>query len=48
MAAPLPEDKKAGFTGLVVGALALLLVLGTIVVLTNAKYASKEASAEAR
>jgi len=38
MAAPLPEDKKAGFTGLVVGVLALALVLGTIVMLTSARY----------
>ena len=42
MAAPLDGDKKAGYTGLVVGVVALLLILGTIVVLTNAKY-DKEA-----
>ena len=42
MAAPLDGDKKAGFTGLVVGIVALVLILGTIVMLTNAKY-EKEA-----
>jgi len=44
MAAPLDGDKKAGYTGLVVGALALLLILGTIVMLTNQSYAKKEAA----
>jgi len=39
MAAPLPEDKKAGYTGLLIGALALLLLLGGIVLATNAHYA---------
>jgi len=45
MAAPMPEDKKAGFTGLVVGALVLVLALGAIVMLVNAKYAREEAPA---
>ena len=43
MAAPMEGDKKAGYTGLVVGALALVLILGTIVMLTNAKYAKEPA-----
>ena len=47
MAAPLEGDKKAGYTGLVVGALALLLILGTIVILTNGSYEKKEAAAAA-
>ena len=42
MAAPMEGDKKAGYTGLVVGVLALVLILGTIVMLTNAKYAKEE------
>jgi len=42
MAPPMEGDKKAAYTGLAVGALALLLILGTIVMLTNAKY-EKEA-----
>ena len=44
MAAPLPGDKKAGFTGLVVGVLVLVLALGTIVMLTNSRYAREAPS----
>jgi hypothetical protein len=47
MAAPLPEDKRAGITGLVLGALALLLVLGSIVMLTNSHYAHESPPAAA-
>jgi succinate-acetate transporter protein len=47
MAAPLPGDKAAGYTGLVVGALALLLALGAIVQLVNAKYAHEAPAAGA-
>ena len=48
MAPPYPEDKTAGFTGLVVGAVTLLIALSTIVYLTNAHYARLEgAKAEA-
>lgn len=43
MAAPMPGDKAAGFTGLVVGALVLVLAVGAIVMLVNAKYAREEA-----
>ena len=45
MAAPMAGDKAAGFTGLVVGALVLVLALGAIVMLVNAKYAHEEAAA---
>jgi len=45
MAAPMEGDKAAGFTGLVVGALALLLALGAIVIAVNAKYAREEPAA---
>ena len=48
MAAPLPGDKTAGFTGLIVGAVLLFIALFGIVHLTNVKYASHEgAKAEA-
>lgn len=36
------SDKKAAFTGLIVGLIALLIMVTTIVKLTNAKYASHE------
>ena len=48
MAAPMEGDKKAGFTGLLVGALALVLILGTIVMLVNAKYAKEQPAAAAQ
>jgi hypothetical protein len=48
MAAPLPGDKSAGYTGLVVGALALLLILGGIVKAVNAKYAREAPAAAAQ
>ncbi len=38
MAAPMEGDKGAGFTGLIVGALVLLLALGAIVLMVNKKY----------
>ena len=41
------SDKKAAFTGLVVGLVALLIMCVTIVKLTNAKYASHKPAAEA-
>ncbi|MGH7647653.1 MAG: hypothetical protein ACREND_06015 [Gemmatimonadaceae bacterium] len=43
MAAPLPGDKKAGFTGLVVGAIVLLCVIYSIIMLTNRHYEGKAA-----
>lgn len=42
MSAPLPQDKAAGFTGLIVGALILLVALYSIVHLTNLHYAKAE------
>ena len=39
MTAPEPADKSAGFTGLILGAIAIFIVLFAIVRLTNAKYA---------
>ena len=39
MTAPEPGDKSAGFTGLILGAIAVFLVLFAIVRLTNMKYA---------
>lgn len=47
MAAPMDGDKRAGYTGLLVGVLSLILILGTIVVLVNQKYAREEPPAAA-
>ena len=47
MAAPLPGDKSAGFTGLIVGAIVVFLIAWGIVHLTNRKYAGHEGGAEA-
>lgn len=48
MAHPLPGDKKAGFTGLIIGAIVLFIILYGIVLLTNHHYAGKtEATAAA-
>ncbi|MFL5561774.1 MAG: hypothetical protein ACJ79K_09895 [Gemmatimonadaceae bacterium] len=38
MAAPLPGDKSAGYTGLIVGGIAVFLIAWGIVHLTNKKY----------
>ena len=40
------SDKKAAFTGLVVGLIALLIMCTVIVKLTNAKYAGHKTAAE--
>ena len=48
--APQPGDKSAGFSGLILGAIVLFVVLFGIVRMTNAKYAEhgeKGAAAEA-
>ena len=37
-----PEDRKAAFTGLIVGAVALLIICFTIVKLTDAKFGAHE------
>ena len=47
MSAPEPGDKSAGFTGLILGAIAVFLVLFAIVRLTNAKYAGEHAETPA-
>lgn len=44
MSAPQPGDKSAGFTGLILGAIAIFLVMFAIVRLTNAKYAGHSES----
>ena len=47
MAAPMAGDKSAGYTGLVVAALVLILALGAIVMMVNAKYAKESPAASA-
>ena len=46
-APPLREDRNAGFTGLLVALLFLLLVIVSIVKMTNNHYAGERAKAEA-
>jgi len=41
------SDMGAAFAGLVIGAIALLLILGTIVMLTNRHYAAEKPAAGA-
>ena len=41
--APQPGDKSAGFSGLILGAITLFVVLFGIVRMTNAKYAGEHA-----
>jgi len=47
MSAPRPEDMRAGFTGLLVAAVVLVIALLTIVHVTNNYYAGEGAHAEA-
>ena len=47
MAAPLPGDKRAGYTGLIVGAVVVFLIVWGIVHLTNRKYAGEGEGAAA-
>ncbi|HEY8793964.1 MAG TPA: hypothetical protein VIM15_03390 [Gemmatimonadaceae bacterium] len=42
MAAPKEGDLKTGVTGLIIGAVLLLVALTTIVHFTNARYAGEE------
>lgn len=46
MSAPLPGDKSAGFTGLILGAIALFVLIFAIVRLTNASYANEHEGAK--
>lgn len=45
MAPPLPGDKKAGFTGLIVGVIVLFVIMFTIVQLTTRHYAGRTEAA---
>ena len=42
MSAPQSGDKSAGFSGLILGAIALFVLLFGIVRMTNAKYAGEK------
>jgi len=42
------RDTRAAYTGLILGAIAILIILGTIVKLTNAKYSHESPAAETR
>ncbi len=42
MSSPQPGDKSAGFTGLILGAIALFVILFGIVRITNAHYNAEE------
>ena len=46
MSAPQPGDKSAGFTGLILGAIAIFVLVFAIVRMTNAKYAGHGEGAE--
>jgi hypothetical protein len=45
MSAPHPGDKSAGFTGLILGAIAIFLIVFAIIRLTNAKYEHEQPAA---
>jgi hypothetical protein len=45
MATPKEGDLKAGITGLIIGAVVLLVTMTAIVHFTNARYASEEPAA---
>jgi hypothetical protein len=47
MAHPLPEDKKAGYVGLVAGLLMIILTVIVIVELTSRKFESHAAGVSA-
>ena len=42
MSAPQPGDKSAAFTGLILGAITIFVIVFAIVRFTNAKYAGHE------
>jgi hypothetical protein len=45
MSAPQQTDKSAGFTGLILGAIAIFVILFGIVRMTNAHYSGERAEA---
>ena len=47
MSAPQAGDKSAGFSGLILGAIALFVLIFGIVRMTNAKYAGEHAEKSA-
>ncbi|MDB4898575.1 MAG: hypothetical protein JWN53_383 [Gemmatimonadetes bacterium] len=47
MSAPHPEDKSAGFTGLILGAIAIFVIVFGIVRLTNASYENEKSETPA-
>jgi hypothetical protein len=47
MSAPQPGDKSAGFSGLILGAIVLFVLLFGIVRMTNSMYAGEKPGAEA-
>jgi hypothetical protein len=46
MSAPRPGDKSAGFTGLILGAIGLFVIVFAIVRITNAKYSGEHEEAK--
>ena len=46
MSAPQQSDKSAGFTGLILGGIALFVILFGIVRITNANYGSEEGTSK--
>jgi hypothetical protein len=42
VSAPQPGDKSAAFTGLILGAITIFVIVFSIVRITNAKYAAHE------
>jgi hypothetical protein len=47
VSAPQPGDKSAGFTGLILGSIAIFVIVFAIVRITNAKYSGEHAEAPA-
>ena len=47
MSTPQQSDKSAGFTGLILGGIALFVILFAIVRITNAHYSSEEGAKSA-
>jgi hypothetical protein len=47
MSAPQAGDKSAGFTGLILGSIAIFVIVFAIVRITNAKYSGEHAETPA-